>query len=206
MTEPTPVHGCTIGGQPAMPILVAEYNQLVTRVAEAEQRLRNIAAGGPRADAVQAEIGEMIAQTHDLRDQLATRDAALARVRVECDRIETMGNGTDIEADSIRRAIAHTIRNALEPTSPATTQPATPAIRQLQDDRARLAATLAAVLGLYPPHLNADGPAVRPRHVPAELVERWRGILATTGKAGAEAPATPGPLVDRPFRTHRQQP
>ncbi|MFD5566610.1 hypothetical protein [Streptomyces cadmiisoli] len=32
--EPT-AHGCTIDGQPAMPILVAEYNQLVTRAAEA---------------------------------------------------------------------------------------------------------------------------------------------------------------------------
>lgn len=31
-------HGCTIGGQPAMPILVTEYNALVTRLAEAEAR------------------------------------------------------------------------------------------------------------------------------------------------------------------------
>lgn len=101
MTD-TPDHGCTIDGQPAMPILVSEYNQLVARAAELE-------------------------------------------------------------------------------------------------------AVLAAVLGLFPPGLNADGPATRSRHVPAELVERWRGILATTAdSAGPEAPATLGPPVDHPFRTHRQ--
>ncbi|MGW2048617.1 hypothetical protein ACWCPF_26050 [Streptomyces sp. NPDC001858] len=34
MTD-TPVHGCTIDGQPAIPILVAEYNRLITELAEA---------------------------------------------------------------------------------------------------------------------------------------------------------------------------
>ena len=29
-------HGCTIGGEPAMPILVSEHTQLVARLAEAE--------------------------------------------------------------------------------------------------------------------------------------------------------------------------
>ena len=47
----------------------------------AEDRLRRIAVSGPRADAVQTEIGEMIAQTHDLRDQLQGAEATLARVR-----------------------------------------------------------------------------------------------------------------------------
>lgn len=52
-----------------------------TRADEAEQHLRNIAQGGLRADAVQAEIGEMIAQTHELRDQLRRAEAAIERVR-----------------------------------------------------------------------------------------------------------------------------
>lgn len=116
MTEPTPVHGCTIDGQPAMPILVSEYNALVTRATEAEARL-------------------------------CTAEAELAHIT----------------------------------------------------------AVLAAVLGLFPPAPAPDGPAVRSRHVPGELVERWRGILATTAdSAGPEAPATLGPPVDHPFRTHRQ--
>jgi hypothetical protein len=34
--QPEPVHGCTIGGQPAMPILISEYNQLVADLAQAQ--------------------------------------------------------------------------------------------------------------------------------------------------------------------------
>lgn len=129
MTDETPAHGCTIDGQPAMPIRVDEYNQLVAennrlaselgdydqrveqltselaalravargycpacgrgdaaptvadweqqkqRANEAEQRLHRIADGHRRADAIQAEIGEMIAQTHELREQLRLADA-----------------------------------------------------------------------------------------------------------------------------------
>lgn len=57
----------------------AEQQKL--RAEAAEQHLRNIAQGGPRADAVQAEIGEMIAQTHELRDQLRRAEAAIERAR-----------------------------------------------------------------------------------------------------------------------------
>lgn len=61
---------------------LADYDeraeQQKQRADEAEQHLRNIAQGGPRADAVQAEIGEMIRQTHDLRDQLRRAEAELA--------------------------------------------------------------------------------------------------------------------------------
>jgi DNA repair exonuclease SbcCD ATPase subunit len=41
-TEPAaemPVHGCTIGGQPAMPVLVSEYNQLTADLARYEEVL-----------------------------------------------------------------------------------------------------------------------------------------------------------------------
>jgi len=70
MTDDTPAHGCTIGGQPAMPITVGEYNQLVIRVTEAEAaiaRVRQLAArirqGAPWAanhDDIAAHILEAI--------------------------------------------------------------------------------------------------------------------------------------------------
>jgi len=44
MTDDTPAHGCTIGGQPAMPITVGEYNQLVARTAELEAALTRVRA------------------------------------------------------------------------------------------------------------------------------------------------------------------
>jgi septal ring factor EnvC (AmiA/AmiB activator) len=60
---------------------LADYDerteQQKQRADEAEQHLRNIAQGGPRAEAVQAEIGEMIRQTHELRDQLRRAEAEL---------------------------------------------------------------------------------------------------------------------------------
>lgn len=43
-TEPTPAYGCTIGGVPAMPILISEYNQLVAELAEARARLARVQA------------------------------------------------------------------------------------------------------------------------------------------------------------------
>jgi len=56
---------------------IIEQERQAERAEDAETRLRNIAQGGPRADAVQAEIGEMIAQTHELRDQLRDTAAVL---------------------------------------------------------------------------------------------------------------------------------
>lgn len=43
MTD-TPAHGCTIDGQPAMPILVADYNQLVARATQAEAAIARVRA------------------------------------------------------------------------------------------------------------------------------------------------------------------
>lgn len=41
-TPDNPAHGCMIDGQPAMPILISEYNALVARVARADARLDRI--------------------------------------------------------------------------------------------------------------------------------------------------------------------
>lgn len=81
MTEPVePVHGCTINGQPAMPILISEYNALVARAAEAEQaeaELRRYteaesadAAAGSyagRAEAAEAERDELAQRLSEAR-------------------------------------------------------------------------------------------------------------------------------------------
>ncbi|MBP5870879.1 hypothetical protein [Streptomyces scabiei] len=58
---------------------VEDWEQQKQRADEAERRLRNIANGHPRADSIQAEIGEMILQTHELRDQLRAADEAARR-------------------------------------------------------------------------------------------------------------------------------
>lgn len=58
---------------------VDDWEQQKQRADEAEQRLRNIANGHPRADSIQAEIGEMILQTHELRDQLSAAEEAARR-------------------------------------------------------------------------------------------------------------------------------
>jgi hypothetical protein len=76
VTEPVPAHGCMIDGQPAMPILISEYNQLVAQVAEAE-------AGARRALEQRQEMAEeryiwqergdraeaAVKRVHDLRDR-----------------------------------------------------------------------------------------------------------------------------------------
>ena len=81
----------------------------------AEDRLRRIAASGPRADAVQTEIGEMIAQTHDLRDQLHGAKATLARVREIGRRLTAHAAGfQDVLDDTDRGPWARTVSADLE--------------------------------------------------------------------------------------------
>lgn len=98
-------HGCTIDGQPALPILVSEHTQLVTRLAEAEAQLaalRAVARGycpncgrgdaaptvqdwereRQRADSAEEASRRALAQ----RQQMA--EAALARARAACDQLE----------------------------------------------------------------------------------------------------------------------
>lgn len=92
MTD-TPAHGCTIDGQPAMPILVAEYNQLVTRAVAAEAGLERTRTDlGRRADTAPAPDGLAVIgpppgisphEARQMRDELlaATRPAEPAGLR-----------------------------------------------------------------------------------------------------------------------------
>lgn len=104
MTESTPVHGCTIDGQPAMPILISEYNQLIARASETEARLAHLQATSEAA-------GRLLTRTTDERDQLR---GAVARVRDFAADIERSGwTGP---------AIARRIHEALDEPDPAATQ------------------------------------------------------------------------------------
>jgi hypothetical protein len=69
MTDPLDTHGMTMDGEPAMPILVAEYNALIGRVNEAEAR-----AAVPSAPADEAAI---------LRDAADALDADMERFFAE---------------------------------------------------------------------------------------------------------------------------
>lgn len=53
MTDETPAYGCTINGVPAMPILVSEYNQLVTDLAQARATNQRL---NLRAQALESEL------------------------------------------------------------------------------------------------------------------------------------------------------
>lgn len=55
MTDDTPVYGCTINGVPAMPILISEYNRLVTGLAEAEGERDRLKATVARVQALADE-------------------------------------------------------------------------------------------------------------------------------------------------------
>lgn len=51
MTDQTPAHGCTINGQPAMPILISEYNQLTAELAALRAVARGYCPACGRGDA-----------------------------------------------------------------------------------------------------------------------------------------------------------
>lgn len=85
---------------------VEHWEQQKQRADEAERRLRNIANGHPRADSIQAEIGEMIAQTHDLRDQLRAAETALARQAQEMATWRATANTLDAGGPGTPRARA----------------------------------------------------------------------------------------------------
>jgi hypothetical protein len=86
---------------------VTDWEQQKQRADQAEERLRNIANGHPRADAIQAEIGEMIAQTHELREQLrlvdAMRQQNLDAAAAAVQRAETAERDAGIYRDRLAR-------------------------------------------------------------------------------------------------------
>jgi hypothetical protein len=105
---------------------VEDWERERQRADEAERRLRNIANGHPRADSIQAEIGEMIAQTHELRDQLRAAETALARQaqematwRATANTLDAGGPGTPRsraeQAEQQRDQLAALVRDFLDP-------------------------------------------------------------------------------------------
>jgi len=72
MTDQTPVHGCTIGGEPAMPILISEHTQLITRLAEAEAE----------RDTARATNRRLNLEKQRLESELATYRRAVAQWEV----------------------------------------------------------------------------------------------------------------------------
>jgi hypothetical protein len=67
VTEPVPAHGCMIDGQPAMPILISEYNRLVGDLA-----------------ALRADIA--VDRDQQWPQRLAQAEATVARVHALADR------------------------------------------------------------------------------------------------------------------------
>lgn len=116
-----PVHGCTIGGQPAIPVLLSEYNRLVAELAEARADL-------DRYEEVQGEMNERainqerkLAALHaELEDQRAARQTAAAaadRFRdVVC---EALGHDDDNPGDDtlIAELRTHFGKTGPEPTA-----------------------------------------------------------------------------------------
>lgn len=98
----TPAHGCTIDGQPAMPILVSEYNQMAARAASAEAENKKL-----RDDktALQRAVRNLMTGNRRHVNELEQRaEATSARVRALADRIQ-QGVPWTANADDIARHI-----------------------------------------------------------------------------------------------------
>lgn len=140
--NPTPVHGCMIDGQPAMPILVSEYNRLVADLAALRTVARGYCPACGRGDAAPtvadwerqkqradsaddaarralAQRQEMAEERHIWQQRGDRAEAVNARARAECDRIEHDMQGS--EDDGMRTALIR-IRAALDEPGPATAQ------------------------------------------------------------------------------------
>lgn len=96
--DDTPVYGCTINGVPAMPILVNEYNQLVTQLAEARAEIARYA----EADSADAAAGSYAGRAEQA-------EAVIARVQALADEYPA----------GIDTALIH---EALDQPGPAATQ------------------------------------------------------------------------------------
>jgi hypothetical protein len=113
------------------------------------------------ADRSEEVIGELNEHVINFQRRAERAELALARIHHLADRIAAGAPWTanhDELATRIREA-------ATVPPAPAATQ-ATSSAGQLRD-------LLAAVLGAFPDS-GPDGPAIRSRPLPAELVHRWR--------------------------------
>ncbi|MEH0586196.1 hypothetical protein QA942_19750 [Streptomyces sp. B21-106] len=105
--EPAPVHGCTINGQPAMPVLVAEYNQLIARADHAEARADRLAQ-----DLSDAET--TVAQVHALYEQWVKAGPPPLGT--------SMSRWWDRRLVELHKAIQPPAHNADHPPAPAATE------------------------------------------------------------------------------------
>lgn len=85
-----------------------QYDALCNELAALRAVARGYCPACGRGDAAPT-----VADWEQQKRRAEQAEAAIERVRAYADRLDTMGNGTSIEADSIRRAAAKGIRAAL---------------------------------------------------------------------------------------------
>ncbi|GKQ35160.1 hypothetical protein [Streptomyces sp. A012304] len=141
MTDQTPAHGCTIDGQPAMPIRVDEYNQLIADLAALRAVARGYCPACGRGDAAPtADDWEQQRQRADraegecehLRARLGSTIASIRLLKIYADGLD---HGRQVDAANVARRIRRIVAGlddrqpdnqltaALRPTGgPAATQ------------------------------------------------------------------------------------
>lgn len=135
MTDGTPVHGCTIDGQPAMPVLVADYNQLIARAVEAEARAERLAQNLSDADTEHLELARHNDQTCEAVQRRDTAETVVAQVHALYEQWvkggppplgTSMSRWWDRRLAELHRAIQPPDHNADHPLAPAATEAAGP--------------------------------------------------------------------------------
>lgn len=115
MTDPTPApHGCMIDGQPAMPILISEYNQLIARATEAEAKVldyENRITWHTTCESCARILDSSIRET----ERAVKAEAAVERVR-------SLLPPAEFDHDQTLAIHPSHIRTALDEPGPAATQ------------------------------------------------------------------------------------
>lgn len=104
MTDETPAHGCTVNGQPAMPILISEYQQLTADLATLRAVARGYCPACGRGDAAPT--------TADWEQQKQRADQAEELLRIAH---ETSNQSEAERARAVQRAeqLAATLHDVL---------------------------------------------------------------------------------------------
>lgn len=137
MTDQTPAHGCTINGQPAMPILVAEYNQLVADLAALRQVSRGYCP--------QCGCGDAAPTVADWEQQKQRADKAEAALTAARRAARGIGAWGVLQAadETLHQQPSH--RFTARPVDPELERAATERARQAAADSERAAEQLAAL-------------------------------------------------------------
>jgi hypothetical protein len=181
--------------------IAAQRDRLRQRMNNLADRWETALPGQPHhgfATALRAEISVAPFHGEHTAVQQYRADDGSQKWAARCWGTDTCDGWLSLDHDTERWAEIARDRHVAEAHTEPTAAAAGILLTRTTDERDQLKAALIAVLGLFPHDLNPNGPAVRSRHVPAELVERWRMILAAaTSGAGAEAGGHDGPVVDR---------